>query len=135
MYEIIAEPGTSLGVELFDRPINHPAHPRHRSEIWMVAQPDVKGINPIEVERDHRRSDRETVCRQPAHCQAADDRGIKSGADVGAHGDEASLYPFRILLIVQVMRLTLIREHQYDAVAFVDFLLGLWQAVGVDVGL
>src|SRR5215470_18623248 len=88
MYEIVAEPGAFLGVELLDRPIDHAAHPRHRSEIGMVAQPDVEGINQIDVERDHRRTDRETVCRQPAHRQAAYDRGIKSGADVGAHRDK-----------------------------------------------
>src|SRR5216683_747179 len=123
--EIVAEPGASLWIEFLDRPVDHPADPRHLTEIGMVAQPDVEGINPIDVERDHGRSDREIVGRQPTHCQPVDDRRIESGADIRAHCDEAGLRFFRILLIVIFARLALVRIHQDDAVAFADLLLRL----------
>jgi hypothetical protein len=70
--EFVTEPGTFLRIELLDRPINHPAHPRRRSEIAMVAQPDIEGIHPVDVERDYRRTDRVIICRQPAHREAID---------------------------------------------------------------
>src|SRR5262249_3443693 len=127
--EIVAEPGAFLRIELLDRPIDHPTNPRYLSEIGMIAQPDIEGINPSDVERDHRRSDREIVCRQTAYRYPVDDRRIKRGADIRAHRDEARLRPFRIQLIVQIARPALVRVHQYDAVAFADLLRRLRQAI------
>src|SRR5713226_253844 len=86
--EIVAEPGAFLRIELLDGPIDHPTNPWYLSEVGMIAQPDVEGIDHVDVERVHRRSNREIVGRQPAHRQAVYDRRVESGADVGARSEE-----------------------------------------------
>src|SRR5262249_26497691 len=42
MDELVAKPGAFLRIELLDRPVDHAAHPRHRAEVGVIAQPDVE---------------------------------------------------------------------------------------------
>src|SRR5260370_16853442 len=98
--EIVAEPGTFLRIELLDRPINHPTNPRYLSEIGMVAQPDIEGINDSDVERNHRCADRKAVSRQTTYRYPIDDRRVKRRADIRAHRYEPALRSFRIQFIV-----------------------------------
>src|SRR5258708_298267 len=132
--EIVAESGAFLGIVMLDRAIDDPTNPRYLSEVGMIAQPDIEGINPSDVEGDHRCADREIVSRQTTYRYAVDDRRVKRGADIRAHRDEAGLRSFRICLIVQIARPALIGVHHDEAVAFADLLPPLRQAIRVHIG-